>query len=216
VHLGVVWNVFLAVLPVCFAGLLTVVCERFRKAGRPCPWFVWLPLGLCWLAFLPNACYLLTEWRHFFFQGLPYAYQNYEGRAALIFIAKDSLFFLIYSLTGCLCFALAIRPVERLLRSAGAKPALLAAPFFFLVSLGVYLGLFIRLNSWNIVTHPDRVLAIALHTLSDIQIVKAIVVFGFLLFLLYEILDIFLDGVALRLHRRHLRLPFLNAGRNAV
>ena len=31
------------------------------------------------------------------------------------------------------------------------------------------------------------------------------------LFLLYEALDIFLDGLALRLHRRHLHLPFLHA-----
>lgn len=213
---GVTWNIFLAVLPVFFAGLLTAVFALFRKYGKPCPWFVWLPLGLCWLAFLPNACYLVTEWRHFLFQGLPYVYQNYVGRAALIFIAKDSLFFLIYSLIGCLCFALAIRPVERLMRKAGGKPGLWAAPFFFLVSLGVYLGLFIRLNSWNIVTHPARVLAITLHTLSDIQLVKAIVAFAFLLFLLYEILDIFLDGLALRLHRRHLHLPFLSADRHAA
>lgn len=210
---GVLWNVFLAVLPVFFAGLLTIVCERFRKRGQPCPWFLWLPLGLCWLAFLPNSCYLLTEWRHFLFQGVPYAFQNFEGRDTKIFLAKDSLFFLLYSLTGCLCFGLAIRPVERLVRKAGGRPALWAAPLFFLISLGVYLGLVIRLNSWHILTHPARVLAFTLHTLSDLQLVKGIVVFAFLLFLLYEVLDIFLDGVALRLHRRHLHLSFLDTGR---
>ncbi|MCW3096051.1 MAG: putative rane protein [Chthonomonadaceae bacterium] len=215
-HLGVTWNIFLAVLPVFFAGVLTAVFALFRKYGKPCPWFVWLPLGLVWLAFLPNACYLVTEWRHFLFQGLPYAVQNYGGRSALIVIAKDSLFFLAYSLTGCLCFALAIRPIEHLMRKAGGKPVLWAAPFFFLVSLGVYLGLFIRLNTWNIVTHPSVVLSITLRTLSDIQLVKAIVVFGFLLFLLYEILDIFLDGLALRLHRLHRKLPFLKADRKAA
>lgn len=209
-HPGVLWNVFLAALPVCFAGLLTVVCEGFRKAGKRCPWFIWLPLGLCWLAFLPNACYLLTEWRHFLFQGLPYAFENYAGRDTKIFIAKDGLFFLLYSLTGCLCFALAIRPVERLLRKAGGNPLLWAAPLFFLISLGVYLGLVIRLNSWHIVTHPTYVLVTTLRTLSDPQLVKGIVIFGFLLFLLYEALDIFLDGLALRLHRRHLHLPFLH------
>ncbi len=209
-HLGVLWNVFLAALPVLFAGLLTAASAHFRKAGKPFPWFVWLPLGLLWLAFLPNACYLVTEWRHFLFQGFPYALQTYSGRMALIFIAKDGLFFLLYSLTGCLCFALAIRPIERLLRKAGHNPFLWAVPFFFLVSLGVYLGLFIRLNSWNIVTHPSTVLAITVHTLSDVQLFKAIVVFGFLLFLLYEVVDIFLDGVALRLERRHLYLPILH------
>lgn len=213
---GVLWNVFLAALPVLFAGLLTMVCARFQRAEKACPWFVWLPLGLLWLAFLPNACYLVTEWRHFLFQGFPYALQNFSGRAALIFIAKEGLFFLLYSLTGCLCFALAIRPVERLLRKAGGKPLLWAAPFFFLVSLGVYLGLFIRLNSWNILTHPSQVLAITLRTLSDVQLFKAIVVFGFLLFLLYEVFDIFLDGVALRLHNRHVHLPLLHENPRAA
>jgi uncharacterized membrane protein len=208
---GVLWNVFLAVLPVFFAGLLTVVCEGFRKAGKTCPWFVWLPIGLCWLAFLPNACYLITEWRHFLFQGLPYAFETYAGRDTKIFLAKDGLFFLLYSLTGCLCFALAIRPVERLLRQAGGRPLLWAAPLFSLISLGVYLGLVIRLNSWHIVTHPGRVLTDTLHTLRDPQLVKGILIFGFLLFLLYEALDIFLDGLALRLHRHHLHLPFLHA-----
>ncbi len=215
-HQGILWNLFLAALPVFFAGLLTASYAAYQKQGKPWPWFVWLPLGLAWLAFLPNACYLLTEWRHFLFQGLPYALQTYDGRDTKIFIAKDGLFFLIYSLTGCLCFALAIRPIERLLRKMGGRPALYAAPFFFLISLGVYLGLVIRLNSWNIVTHPARVLEITLLTLSDLQLVKAIVVFGFLLFLLYEILDIFLDGVALRLHRHHLHLPFLTKERRAA
>ena len=210
-NLGVTWNIFLAALPVLFAGALRALCAHFRKAGaRGCPWFLWLPLGLLWFVFLPNACYLVTEWRHFLFQGFPYALQNYEGRDALIFIAKDGLFFLLYSLTGCLCFALAIRPVEQLVRQTGRSPLLWAAPFFFLISLGVYLGLFVRLNSWNVVTHPSEVLRITVHTLRDSQVSTAIVVFAFLLFLLYEGFDIFLDGVALRLGRRRLRLPFLH------
>lgn len=210
---GVLWNVFLAVLPVLFAGVLTALCEGFRKKGKSCPWFLWLPPGLLWFVFLPNACYLVTEWRHFLFQGFPYALHNYAGRDALIAIAKGSLFFLLYSLTGSLCFALAIRPVERLVRKAGGKPLLWAVPFFFLISLGVYLGLFIRLNSWNIVTHPSAVLAITVHTLRDPQLFTAIVVFGFLLFLLYEALDIFLDGLGLRLTRSGLHLPFLSTDR---
>jgi len=211
--LWVCWNIFLAVLPVCFAGLLMAVVESFRKKGRKCPWFVWLPIGVCWLAFLPNSCYLLTEWRHFLFQGLPYARQMYGGRDTKIFILQDGLFFLFYSLVGCLCFGLAIRIVERLVRKAGGRPALWAAPLFFLVSLGVYLGLVIRLNSWHIVTQPGNVLQITLHTLQNVLLVKAILVFAVLLFLLYEAVDTFLDGLALRLHRRHIHVPFLHSGR---
>jgi uncharacterized membrane protein len=207
---GTLWNIFLAVLPVFFAGLLTVAFASFRKRGKACPWLVWLPLGLCWLIFLPNASYLLTEWRHFLFQGLPYALQTYEGRDTKIFIAQNGLFFLFYSLIGCLCFGLSIRMVERLVRQAGGKPALWAAPLFFLVSLGVYLGLVIRLNSWHIVTKPGHVLDITLRTLGDRQLVQGILVFGFLLYLLYLVVDVFLDGLALRLQRHHLPVPLID------
>ncbi len=210
-----IWNIFLAALPVLFAGLLTVVVESFRKHGKTCPWFVWIPIGVCWLAFLPNSCYLLTEWRHFLFQGVPYAMQTFEGRDTKIFIVQDGLFFLTYSLIGCLCFGLAIRPIERLVRKAGGRPALWAAPLFFLTALGVYLGLVIRLNSWHIVTHPSVVLHDALQTLRDGQLAVAILIFGFLLFLLYELLDIFLDGLDIRLRRHHIHLPYLHTGRHA-
>lgn len=206
---GLIWNLFLAALPVLFAGLLALTAERYRKQGKSLPPYVWLPLGLCWLAFLPNTCYLLTEWRHFLFQGLPHAYRTFEGREFTSFVAKDGLFFLLYSLAGCLCFALSIRPIERMLRKSGGKPALWAVPLFFLTSLGVYLGLVIRLNSWHIVTKPGHVLDVALRTLSDGQLVKWIAFFAVLLFLLYEIMDTFLDGVMVRLHRRHIHLSSL-------
>ncbi len=212
-HPGVLWNVFLAVLPLFFALTLTEVVERYRKAGKSCPVALWLPLGLLWFAFLPNACYLLTEWRHFLFEAFPNTLRNFEGREALIVVGKQGLFFLLYSLTGSICFTLAIRPVERLVRKAGHNPLLWAIPFFFLSALGVYLGLFIRLNTWDILQRPQSVLQIAFQTLSDPQLFKAIIVFGVMLFLLYSVLDVFLDGLALRLHRRHLHLPFLAATR---
>lgn len=209
---GLTWNLFLAALPVFFAGLLTLAFEHYRKQGKRLPASVWVPLGLCWLAFLPNTCYLLTEWRHFLFQGLPYAFREFEGRETTSFIAKDGLFFLIYSLAGCLSFGLSIRPIERIIRKSGGNPVPWAVPLFFLTSLGVYLGLVIRLNSWHIVTKPGHVLHVTLQTLSDGQLVRWITLFAFLLFLLYEIIDIFLDGVLVRLRRRHIHLSSLFSG----
>ena len=49
-----IWNLFLAWIPVFFAAGFAVVHRR-----------VWLvPLGLGWLAFLPNSPYLVTDLVH--------------------------------------------------------------------------------------------------------------------------------------------------------
>ena len=49
-----VWNLFLAWIPVYFAGGFAVVRRR--------RWL--LPLGLGWLTFLPNSPYLVTDLVH--------------------------------------------------------------------------------------------------------------------------------------------------------
>ena len=60
---NVAWNLFLAVIPVALAFAIARGARRdMREAGR-IRWGLWLPLGVVWLAFLPNSCYLLTEWR---------------------------------------------------------------------------------------------------------------------------------------------------------
>ncbi|UQE76924.1 DUF1361 domain-containing protein [Gordonia sp. PP30] len=49
-----IWNLFLAWIPLAFALAFAVVRRR-----------IWLlPLGLLWLAFLPNAPYLITDLVH--------------------------------------------------------------------------------------------------------------------------------------------------------
>src|SRR5207253_1179071 len=58
---------------------------------------------------------------------------------------------------GIILFVLAIRPVERAMRANRSAPLLYAPFLFFFVSLGVYLGLIVRLNSWHIATQPSEV-----------------------------------------------------------
>ena len=72
-------------------------------------------------------------------------------------------------------------------------------PFFLLTSLGVYLGLIVRLNSWDIVTRPGRVLDIAVRAVLNPLLLETILVFAFLLWLLYETVDIWVDGLMDRL-----------------
>jgi uncharacterized membrane protein len=205
---NVAWNLFLAVIPVVLAFAIARGARRDMQGGR-IRWGLWLPLGLVWLAFLPNSCYLLTEWRHYletltqsalFTQ----ARQSRDGRLDFFVVTA---FYLIYSGVGLLAFFLALWPLDRLTRRRlGWAGAALRPLIFPLCALGVYLGLMSgRFNSWDLV-HPHRLAGLlattgaALHRPALLGLVLA---FGAILWLFYAAFDIWMDGLAWRLaHRR--------------
>lgn len=199
---GVLWNLFLAAVPVVLGYGLAWGLKGHGKQRR-LPLFLCLPLGVVWLTFLPNTCYLLTEWRHLLFD--PRLADLLDAaptdKHAMLSTAKWALLFLGYSGLGVLLFVLAIRPMERWLRSTGHSTLPYAPLLFFLMSLGVYLGLIVRLNSWDIVTRPLFVWQTAVHALFYPPLLAAIGIFAALLWGLYEAVDLWVDGVAERLRR---------------
>ena len=208
---NVAWNLLLAVIPVALAFAIARGARRdMRETGR-IRWGLWLPLGLVWLAFLPNSCYLLTEWRHFFetlTQSTLFtqARQSRGGRTDFFLVTA---FYLIYSGAGLLAFFLAVWPLDRLTRRRlGWAGAALRPLIFPLCALGVYLGLTAgRFNSWDLV-HPDRlegVLATTAATLAHPALLGFLLAFGAFLWLLYAAFDVWMDGLAWRMARRHAR-----------
>ncbi|MCC6728352.1 MAG: DUF1361 domain-containing protein [Chthonomonadales bacterium] len=196
----IAWNLFLAAVPV---GLAAMIGWGAGGKGRKrrLPSVLLIAIALVWLAFLPNTCYLLTEWRHLLFDARWEAVLDagHVDRGAMLSTAKWSLFFLAYSGSGVLLFALAIRPVEGLLRARGYPPYLYAPFFFALVSFGVYLGLIVRLNSWDLVTRPEYVWQVTVDSLASTRILAAVGAFALILWGLYEAVDLWVDGVAGRL-----------------
>jgi uncharacterized membrane protein len=201
--LWVAWNVFLAAIPVATGLAMAALIERFTLRSRRVPLAAWTPVALVWFVFLPNTCYLLTEWRHFIANGnfVELATAAETRQSYLLPIARWSLFYVFYSGIGIVTFGLSIRPVERVLRRLNAPMNLLAAPFFFVTSLGVYMGLIVRLNSWDLGARPGHVLEVALHGLTTPELLRTIVAFAICLWILYELVDIWLDGVQLRIER---------------
>ena len=129
-----VWNLFLAWIPVAFAvGFASV-----RSRG----WLI--PLGLGWLAFLPNSPYLITDlvhlrdgydlWRHI----LQYGFAAWTG----IILGVVSLW-LVHRRLDAEC--------------APAIGWLVVVGSVGLCALGVVIGRFQRWNSWDLVTQPDLV-----------------------------------------------------------
>lgn len=191
-------NSSLALIPVLLAyAMLWVYRLRIHRAVR-------LPLltvlSVAWLAFLPNTCYLLSQWRHFLFtvdaQNL--YLQSQFNKTALMTLMAMSMFYLAYSGFGIVAFALAVRPVERIVRDQGVSIWFWGLPFFTALSLGVYLGLVLRFNSWDLIHQPAAVWAHTVALGGRPVMAMFIVGFGVFLWALYESVDIWIDGIAER------------------
>lgn len=195
------WNVMLAVIPVV-AALLTAKLARgaMQKRGRML-WLLAVPSALVWLAFLPNTCYLLTEWRHFLFdpQFASLRRASEADRTMLLTVAQWGLFYVLYSGFGLACFAASIRPLARLLQGRRGLLMAVTVPFFFLISAGVYMGLVVRLNSWDLIRRPHYVWAVFARIFETPVLLNTVIVFAFLLWLMYQAMDIWIDGAKARL-----------------
>ncbi len=209
---NVVWNLFLALIPVALAFFIARGLRSQRRAGVPIVWALWIPLLLVWLVFLPNTCYLLTEWRHYLDtigdSSGPVYFGARGSRAIFLDLLLLTGFYVVYTGSGLLTFFLAVWPLERLARRRlGWVVWPLQASVFVLCALGVYLGLVDRFNSWDLL-HPHRLITI-LETSLGVQqrplLLGFILGFGAILGVLYTLFDIWMDGAAWRLQTRRAR-----------
>jgi uncharacterized membrane protein len=191
------WNILLALIPV----VLAIVIYRLDKRPGGLPKKLGMVvLGLVWFAFLPNTCYLLTEWRHFLASvdgaGM-YLRTNLDSVQTLHLMFRTAFYF-VFSGTGMIAFALAIRPMAALARSRSAHWWTLGIPLFVTLSLGIYLGLILRYNSWDLLMRPAEVFA-SIGALSERPRLSVfIVAFGGFLWLAYFVLDVWIDGLIAR------------------
>jgi uncharacterized membrane protein len=133
-------NLTLAWVPYVCALWAVAVFQRYPHArGR-----LGL-LGLLWLAFFPNAPYLVTDWLY-----LP-------GWTAELWYSIILL--TTFSMCGLLLSVVSLYLMHNLVRVAyGPVEGWCAVGLAIgLSGLGVYLGRFLRLNSWDLVTDPGAV-----------------------------------------------------------
>ena len=134
VYFNLVWNLFLAWLPLGFAFF----AARLR-ASRLC----FLALGFLWLLFLPNSPYLVTDLVHL------------KPRAPVPFWF-DILLVQSFVLTGLLLGFLSLYLMHRLVsRFYGWRIGwVFTLVMIGLTGFGIYLGRFERWNSWDFFTSP--------------------------------------------------------------
>jgi uncharacterized membrane protein len=140
------WNLALAWVPLVVALALDDV--------RTSPLTLLVPLLAVWLAFFPNAPYLVTDLIHI--DPADHTAIGILGDAALVSVAPAGV---------ALGFS-SLLLVERMARERfGGKIALgVAVLSLAAASLGIYLGRVVRLNSWDLLARP-RVVGSVLHQL---------------------------------------------------
>ena len=142
----IIWNLFLALIP-----YLLVLSLRFRGSVHRVTLII---VFIVWLAFLPNAPYIISDLIHL-------------KAAPLNYILFDSLFLLSYALCGLYLGFLSLRDMIVVLQKNGWLKKKLFIMIFqntilFLCAYGVYIGRELRWNSWDVINRPkDIVMDIA-------------------------------------------------------
>lgn len=175
-----------------FAFLLARWGIRLRATQRAWLW----GLGVvAFFAFLPNAPYLLTDIIHLI-RGIS------SGRlstwvVALVFVPVH----LTAILLGFEAYVISLLNLNYYLKYNGGKAFVLPVELLIhgLCALGVFLGRFIRLNSWDLVTDPLDVVMITLNTLTSKWPMAMIVLTFLIVTTLYWLMKQITLGLKLRL-----------------
>ncbi len=133
------WNAFLALVPMAVSSLLTYF--SFKRQIIP------VVLLFIWILFLPNAPYIVTDLVHL----------SYVKTTNIWF---DLLLVGSFALFGLLAYLYSLQQVVEYLRKyiPIVWLRLFSLGVSFLVAFGVYLGRFLRWNSWELAQRPFSIL----------------------------------------------------------
>lgn len=148
------WNLLLAWIPLALSLWL------FRRAHRRS--LLWWMGVFCFIAFLPNAPYILTDLLH-----LVEELQATDSRliGTLVIIPK----YVVFVGLGIEAYVLSLIYLGNYLKRQGLGACVLQTELVLhaLCAIGIYLGRFERLNSWDLVTRLHRVVREVAQNLQD-------------------------------------------------
>lgn len=173
--LFLVWNLFLAYIPYAITNWL-----QYRPSWVESNWKFALAF-IAWLSFVPNSFYLLTDLFHL---GEVKSVPNWYHLVMLISFAWN----------GLLIGVVSVWQMERLLGLKFRKfsPWLFIYPIMWLNAFGVYIGRYLRFNSWDVLVDPFDLLydifSILLHPLQYKSAWGMVLSFSIFMTLVYMIL----------------------------
>lgn len=166
------WNLFLAGIPLIISSQL----QRSKSNSG----ILFFTLLVIWMLFLPNAPYIITDLVHLRHRPpVPFWY--------------DMLLVLFSAFNGMIMGFISMNQIERLLiKQKHLKSLEIIRIFFFLiVSYGVFLGRYLRYNSWDAFLTPARIMREVIQSLS-LNTVAFTFTFAFVLYAIYRFYQIIL------------------------
>jgi uncharacterized membrane protein len=140
-YVFLLWNLFLAFIPYAISYWL---CNNIHVSKNK---LKFIGIVCAWLLFVPNSFYILTDLFHL-------------DRVASAPKWFDLLLLLSFAWNGLFFGVLSIQKMETILHAISGKTFSLFI-IFLVMSLnayGIYIGRFLRYNSWDIVAQPFSLL----------------------------------------------------------
>ena len=171
-----IWNLFLAYTPL---ALTTLLYEKVKLINK---WYWFIPMLCLWLLLLPNAPYIITDFVHLkretgvptWFDILLIGSFSVTGMLFGLSSMKDMFWIFVYKYGNKAAFAI-------------------MAMVCLLCGFGMYVGRFLRYNSWDILQKPYQLTVDILCSLTDAETCKPAwgitLGFGTLMFLLFNLYD---------------------------
>jgi len=135
------WNLFLAFVPWALTSI-SFISPKIQSSILSI-----VLLLVFWLLFFPNAPYIITDLFHLrVIKSMPVWY--------------DTLMILSYAWTGMLFGFLSLLDIEEILKRKLPRPLVSCISVFllFVGSFGIYMGRYLRWNTWDFFTRTSEVL----------------------------------------------------------
>jgi uncharacterized membrane protein len=187
-----VWNLCLAASPYAIAGGGTRLIARSADRAARSRGLVTALVAVLWLAFYPNAPYIFTDFIHVVNRTyIRQAPAEWLGRNALLWydLLMTAAFAFIGHFIGLVSMWLVHSSLARAWGKGAARAVVGVA--ILLAGLGIYLGRFSRLNTWDIVLGPRKVLAEMAEATAEPGAMLFSLAFSLFVFLTYAALLVF-------------------------
>lgn len=163
VHGFMLWNLFLAAVPLVLAVALFALPLR--------PGVVWCAGFATWVLFLPNAPYLLTDVVHMFHD----IQQSPSDTWSYVVTATYGALFAFGLMSYAASLQLFRRFLNRFVSARLVLPILLVVHTLCVVAM--YAGRVVRVNSWDVVTAPGEIVTTFLRVPQPQTVVELAVMF---------------------------------------
>ncbi len=170
-----IWNLFLAWVPYFISHRLYYYQGEIKSK------FIVAFVLLAWLAFVPNTFYIITDLYHVGDEYNDFAMPQWF----------DLIMILSFAWNGLLLGILSVRHIEKIVqKNFSIKYELLFLyPVMWLNALGVYIGRYLRFNSWDVISNPFHLIRdiadILFHPFAEKYATGMIFCFSVLMTLIY-------------------------------